>query len=407
MGRVRPTLPICEEEIDRIPYLRISKSDPDRRAAEYVLSIGGIIRINGGERDVRDVKELPKEAFQLTVVNLDANKELTDAGLAHFKDCKNLTLLYLSNTQVSDAGLAHFKDCKNLTYLDVRKTKVTAKALEEFHAAVPGCKIEHDGGVIEAVDVDRKAAEYAISIGGVVSVNGGNRNIKAVGELPKDKFFLSLLNLHGNTQVSDAGLAHFKECKNLTQLTLNGTQVSDAGLAHFKDCKNLTHLYLSNTQVSDAGLAHFKDCKNLTHLNLLGTQVSDAGLAHFKDCKNLTHLNLLGTQVSDAGLAHFKDCKNLTQLGLNGTQVSDAGLAHFKDCKNLTQLYLSNTQVSDAGLAQFKDCKNLKHLDVRKTKVKHLDVRKTKVTAKALEEFHAAVPGCKIVHDGGVIEPKK
>jgi hypothetical protein len=34
-------------------------------------------------------------------------------------------------------------------------------------------------------------------------------------------------------------------------------------------------------------------------------------------------------------------------------------------------------------------------------------VRKTKVTGKGLEEFHAAVPGCKIEHDGGFIEPKK
>ena len=50
---------------------------------------------------------------------------------------------------MTDAGLAQFKDCKGLTELDVRKTQVTAKGLEAFHAAVPGCKIEHDGGAIE------------------------------------------------------------------------------------------------------------------------------------------------------------------------------------------------------------------------------------------------------------------
>ena len=44
---------------------------------------------------------------------------MTDAGLAHFKDCKNLTYLDLSYTQVTDAGLAHFKDCKNLKELHV------------------------------------------------------------------------------------------------------------------------------------------------------------------------------------------------------------------------------------------------------------------------------------------------
>ena len=82
--------------------------------------------------------------------------------------------------------------------------------------------------------------------------------------------------------------------------------MSDAGLAHFKDCKNLIQLWVPDTQVSDAGLVHFQDCKALTDLNLAGTKVSDVGLAHFKDCKNLTYLYLDRTQVGDAGLAHFK-----------------------------------------------------------------------------------------------------
>ena len=34
--------------------------------------------------------------------------------------------------------------------------------------------------------------------------------------------------------------------------------MSDAGLAHFKDCKNLTYLYLDRTQVGDAGLAQLQ-----------------------------------------------------------------------------------------------------------------------------------------------------
>ena len=72
-----------------------------------------------------------------------------DAGLAHFKDCKNLTVLDLDGTQVSDAGLAHFKDCKNLTHLGLQKTKVTAAKIEELKKALPKCKIEWDGGVIE------------------------------------------------------------------------------------------------------------------------------------------------------------------------------------------------------------------------------------------------------------------
>ena len=55
----------------------------------------------------------------------------------------------MRTTAVTDAGLAHLKDCKALTRLDVRMTGVTATGLEAFRAAVPKCKIEHDGGTTE------------------------------------------------------------------------------------------------------------------------------------------------------------------------------------------------------------------------------------------------------------------
>jgi WD40 repeat protein/serine/threonine protein kinase/uncharacterized membrane protein len=255
-------------------------ADPDRRATEWVLSVGGpmeiIIDENGQERQARSVDDLPPGAFELTGVALGRNPNVSDAALARFKDCKNITQLHLDYSQVTDAGLVHFKHCKNLVGLTL-----------------------------------------------------------------------------GATKVSDAGLAHFKDCQNLTQLYLGETQVSDAGLAYFKSCKNLTRLDLHGLRaVSDEGLAHFKDCQNLTGLSLSETQESDAGLAHFKSCKNITYIDLYDAQgVSDRGLSYFKDCKNLTVLHLGKTQVSDTGLAHFKDCTNISVLLLNTTQVSDAGLA--------------------------------------------------------
>jgi Leucine-rich repeat (LRR) protein len=253
---------------------------------------------------------------------------ISDAGIKELAALNGLQDLAINGTQVTDAGLATIKNLADLMSLNVRQTKVTVKALTDLHAARPRCKIHHDGGIIEpraALAPDRQAAEWVLSIGGVVRVDGQDRDIMAVADLPGGPFRLTSVVCTTNPKVSDAGLAHFKDCKDLTQLHLGSTQVSDAGLAYFKDCKSLTQLYLWDTKVSDAGLAYFKDCKSLTHLHLGGTQVSDAGLAQLKDCKRLTYL----------------------------------------------------------------------------------DVRKTKMTAKALAEFQAAVPGCKIEHDGGVVEATK
>jgi WD40 repeat protein/uncharacterized membrane protein len=266
---------------------------------------------------------------------------------------------------------------------------------------------------VKSLDPDRQAAEWVLSIGGAVRVHGWNREIKATADLPSDSFRLAGIYLDCNKQVSAAGLAHCKDCKNVTRLGLNETAASDAGLAYFKDCKDLTYLNLDGTQVSDAGLASIKDCKKLTFLALSRTQVSDVGLVHCKGCKSLNLLNLAATQVSDAGLAYFKDCKDLTYLHVAETQVSNDGLALFKDCKNLTFLALYRTQVTDAGLAHFKDCKDLKELYLQNTQVSdtgvayfmdckdltHLCLQKTNVTRAKVEELKKALPKCQIEWD--------
>jgi eukaryotic-like serine/threonine-protein kinase len=96
--------------------------DPDRRAAEYVLFIGGTVMVNGQGRQIRAVADLPREAFRLTQVGLSKNKLVRDAGLANFKGCKNLTEILLDHAKVSDlsplSGLP-------LTHLDIGSTPVS------------------------------------------------------------------------------------------------------------------------------------------------------------------------------------------------------------------------------------------------------------------------------------------
>ncbi len=71
--------------------------------------------------------------------------------------------------------------------------------------------------------------------------------------------------------------------------------------------------YLGGTGVTDAGLAMFKDFKDLTKLQLIGTKVTDVGLTHFKDHK-LQALTLDQTQVSDAGLETLNERQSLEVL---------------------------------------------------------------------------------------------
>lgn len=73
---------------------------------------------------------------------------MTDAGLADFKDCKNLTTLDLSDTKVSDAGLAHGNDIRGsgLTHLshqpELIDLSLSHPKLTNLSAdpAFPGCR---------------------------------------------------------------------------------------------------------------------------------------------------------------------------------------------------------------------------------------------------------------------------
>jgi formylglycine-generating enzyme required for sulfatase activity len=262
----------------------------------------------------------------------------------------------------------------------------------------PGWK-EHIGfrvaRVRVAADPDRRAAEWVLSIGGRIRINGQDDEIIAAEVLPQDAFELTAVDLGKNPQATDAGLTNFKGCQNLTELVLNHTPVSDVGLVHFRECKNLTSLNLGGTLAGDIGLGYFRDCKNLTSLDLRTTHLTDAGLVHFKDCKNLSYLSLARSRVTDAGMAHFKDCLNLTTLSVWETQVTDEGLRHLKNCRNLRTMDLRKTQVSDAGVEQLEQ---LKALEV-------LSLHQAKVTAEGVKKLATALPACRIEWDGGVIDP--
>ena len=433
-------------DIGKAPPAPAAVADPDRKAAEYVLSIGGAVRVNAEEKEFTAAKDLPKEEFRLTSISLWKKSQVVDAdlavlagcknllglnlhgtkvgnpGLAYLKDCTNLKALYLdstsvsdaglalfkgnqslavlglSGTQVTDAGLAHFKTCENLTALfltnsdicdasiptiagfsklnDLKlgRTKVTAKGIAELAKALPHCKIEWDGGVIDPTsDPDRKAAEYVLSVGGTVRANGGDSDIKAAADLPKGAF-------------------------RLTEVVLDKKPVADAELAAFKGCKHITDLNLALCRtVSDTGLAHFKDCTTLLSIDVSLTEVTDAGLAALAANAKLFRLTANSTAVGDAGLAAFEKHTNIEALFLNDTQLTDASLKRFAAFKRLAVLQIDGTAVTDAGLAALAG----------NTALRGLDVRKTKVTAKGVAALAKAVPQCRIQWDGGVIEPKK
>jgi len=111
--------------------------------------------------------------------------------------------------------------------------------------------------------------------------------------------------------------------------------------------------------VSDAGLIHFRDCKDLTYLNLGWTNAGDAGVTHFQGCKGLNELDLAGTKVGDAGLTSFKGMP-LKSLWIFKTDVTD--LTPFQGMP-LEEIRLTPKSIT-RGLEILRDMKGLKTIGV-------------------------------------------
>jgi hypothetical protein len=254
------------------------KLKADRRAAEWVLSIGGTIKVRQGgqEREIQVVNNLPPAPVELVTVNLNLIPKVEDAGLEHLKGLTKLTWLGLVGTRVSDAGLEHLKGLTKLTWLDLGGTQVS------------------DAGLVHLKELTN----------------------------------LTGLSL-AYTQTGDAGLVHLKGLlKNLSSIAL-GRQVTDVGLVHLKGLTKVTYLDLPYTEVSDAGLIHLKEMTKLTQLGLYGTRVSDAGLVHLKGLTNLAWLDLRDTRVSDAGLRSLVNLP-VTGIDLHNSRVSARGFASLR-----------------------------------------------------------------------------
>jgi serine/threonine protein kinase len=217
---------------------RKRRDDPEYKAADYVLGIGGSVRVLVKDKEVaiEPGTALPTEPFRLTYIVLLGNRKVDDAGLANLAGCKHLVHLKLDATNVGDDGMAHLKGLETLTNLGLGGTRVTSRGLVCF-------------------------ADF------------------------KDLTYLDLFK----TEVGDEGLAHFKRSKNLHWVQLGNTELSDEGLSHFADCKRLKAIALEGTKVGDAGLVHLARCKELEKVELKGTTVTRAGVVELQkalpECK--------------------------------------------------------------------------------------------------------------------------
>jgi serine/threonine protein kinase/Leucine-rich repeat (LRR) protein len=296
----------------------VATADPDRQAAEWVLSLGGSVGIdtNGKREEVSTLEGLPSGAFRITSIGITPKGPLGDDEFSQLERLASLTGLALMGPQVNDAVLPRLKRLSHLRLLNLGQTEVS------------------DAGLL---------------------------HLKALPNLDD-------LNLR-RTRITDAGLRHLEGFTHLGRLVIAETRVSDDGMAHLKPLTKLWALHVSNTQVTDAGLAHLEGLTNLLDLSVGGTKITDNGLAIIERFTKLQYLGLNSTSITNAGLARVKNLSKLKSLSIARTKISDAGLAHLGALSGFTYLDLTDTRVTDASLDRILNWHQLNELRVERTRI--------------------------------------
>ncbi len=215
------------------------------------------------------------------------------------------------------------------------------------------------GIIAAAADTDFKYT--LLSNGKSYGISAGNTKLSGAVTLP------SSYNGKSVTSINDGG---FKNCKNITSITLPNT-ITEIGHNAFSDCTSLTSIRLSD-KLQTLKYTTFKGCSSLTSVTLPGSLTS-VSFYTFDDCPSLSSITVTsgsGNYSSQDGVLFNRDKTELVRFpeGKSGTytipsSVSSISGFAFKNCEKLTSVTIPET-IKTIGKNCFENCKALSSVKI-------------------------------------------
>jgi eukaryotic-like serine/threonine-protein kinase len=411
--------------------------DPvDRRVMQYVLSIGGHVRVltaegdewAGGGINAANSGKIPEGTLELLLIDLWGNQQVTQEGLQGIGSLRSLTSFLCDGSAISSATLKELANTRNLR--SILANRCPDAVNDDVIVAWSNLQLLHILGLQRATLGEQGVKAFA-SFPSLTTLHLSegklpDRGIEWLAEASsiadldlraaefneEELQYLSMLPLHtlnvSETRLTTLGLAHVCEIESLAWLVLSGNELTDQDLTELRTLPQLKSLwlneipitgtgflqlqeipigvlYLGNSQVDDEGITAIGGLTELGELYLAGTNVTNDGLESITNLKQLRQLNLADTDVTNDGLRHLSSCENLHNLWLHNTNIDDAGLEHLRELQ-LSILNIADTKTTDAGLEHLTGLKSLKSLNLRGTEV----------TPAGVEKLEAALPNCEI-----------
>ena len=164
-------------------------------------------------------------------------------------------------------------------------TRVEAKRDDASHNAGGT-----DSGIGVLSDAERRAAEWALSLGGTVEILQDTtiQRVNSTGELPSGPFLVTAIVLIRCQSPVD--LARLQGMTRLQRLHLVDSRIERGSLQYIESLYTLGELNLHRVNITDADLRHIECLSNLYYVNLSFTSIGDEGVGRLKQLSKLTYL---------------------------------------------------------------------------------------------------------------------
>lgn len=303
--------------------------DPSRKAAEWVLGIGGTVRIESQGRILTPkLNELPAQPFQIKWVGIMANRKVRDSDLEIFADVSDLEELEMWHNALGNDSLKPLAGLTNLRHLSIDSNG-------DSKGKVDDAGIAHLKPLTKLTRLN--LAFTKTSDAGIEALQGNTG--------------LQFLKLDA-CPVTDQGLARLGNFTELRELLIYMSEVSDAGMIHLKRLQKLEFLSIGSKNIVGEGFDHLRDLPKLTALGLAG-ECKPSIWKHVGRLEQIQVLNMNLCPIDDQGVEQLKGMKNLTTFvhGGPGNSMTDAGLRHLLDLPMLTVINVAGQSVTPEGLA--------------------------------------------------------
>lgn len=127
----------------------------------------------------------------------------------------------------------------------------------------------------------------------------------------------------------------------------------------FDGCTSLTGVCIPDS-VSNIGAGAFFQCTNLTSITI-PSSLTSIEYSTFSGCTSLTNVTI-ADRVTDIGSSAFSGCTSLTNISIPSS-VSSIGSSAFRSCTGLTSITLSKG-VASIGDYAFKGCSSLTSISI-------------------------------------------